>query len=364
MTRNLHRRGHAVRDAGVLLSTLGRYWVTIFPTARREIHYWRVRAETIPDPTLRSFARRTLAHEGMNAEGAALFATLAPRALRASVVRLVVCFQVMYDYLDVLTEQPVPDSLSASRRVHRALTTALGQPSPSHGYYTDHVHGDDGGYLDGLIEACRKRLADLPSTAVVAPFALEAARRSADGQSYSHAAVFATNERLMRWATNATPPGLDLQWWETAAASESSLAIHALLASAADPALTPSAAERISAAYWPWITGLNALLDDFVDRAEDAAEGTHSYVANYASDADAAHRVATIAGQATQMVRTLPRSRQHAVILAAMTSFYLSAPQAASPDVRAVAVGVRAELDTDVRVLLAMLRARRLAARV
>lgn len=360
---DLHRRHHAVRSAGTLLSTLSRYWLTLFPAARREIGYWRRRAELIPDPTLRHLAGHSIAHEGMNAEGAALFATLAPRAFRASVVRLIVSFQVMFDYLDVLTEQPASDPLSTNRRVHRALTAVLGQPAPSNGYYTEHLHGDDGGYLDDLVASCTGRLADLPSIAVVTPLAVEAARRSSEGQSYSHAAVFTTRERLVQWATSSTPPGLGLSWWETAAASESSLALHALLASAADPKLTLAAAERISAAYWPWITGLNALLDDVVDRAEDSAEGTHSYVENYASDEDATRRLATIARHATHMVRTLPRHRQHAVILAAMTSLYLSAPQASSPEMWPVVSRVRAELDVDVRLLLAMLRLRRLLAR-
>ncbi|HEU4723356.1 MAG TPA: hypothetical protein VFS59_18490, partial [Gemmatimonadaceae bacterium] len=63
-------RGRAVRDALALAETLGCYWLTVFPRARRELRGWHSRARLIPDPTLREIACRTLADEGLNAEGA------------------------------------------------------------------------------------------------------------------------------------------------------------------------------------------------------------------------------------------------------------------------------------------------------
>ncbi len=363
MTPKAQRQGRAVCDQLALLGTFARYWVTIFPIARRELAHWRERAERIPDPTLRGLARHTLSHERLNSEGAALFAILAPRIRRPAVVRLLVAFQVMYDYLDVVTEQPVPDPLGTSRRLHRALTVALGQPPPKDGYYTDEVHGADGGYLDELVASCRLSLVDLPRGDIAVPFAAAAARRSAEGQSQSHAAVLTPSRELVGWASSAGAPSLHLRWWETAAASESSLVIHALLASGADPAFTSSAADRIAATYWPWVTGLNALLDDVVDRAEDIAEGTHSYAQNYASNDEMTCRVIAMARRATAAIRGLPQARRHAVIVAAMTSFYLSAPEARRRDVEELMQGVRSALDVEVRLLLAMLRIRRWFAR-
>ena len=356
--RSKHRRARECKPSPELLGTLARYWLAIFPIARQELGRWRKRAEEIPNGPLRQLARLTLTHEGLNAEGAALFATLAPLAQRAAVVRLLVRFQVMYDYLDVLTEQPAEEPLRTSRQLHLALTAALGGTQPRSSYYAFHTYQDDGGYLDELVAGCRVGFAWLPSAAVAAPFALDAARRSAEGQSHSHAAVQIGNGELIRWASGEAP-ALRLRWWETAAASESSLVIHALLASAADPAFTPAAAERVAAAYWPWITGLNALLDDLVDRAEDAAEGTHSYVEHYADPELMALRFEAIAARATAAVRELPHSRRHAVILAAMTSFYLAAPGAALPGATATAQRVREQLDVNVRLLLAVLRLRR-----
>ena len=352
-------RGRAVGDALAMAETLGCYWLTIFPLARRELRRWRARAATIPQPVLRDIACRTLAYEGLNAEGAALFAMLAPLGSRRAATRLLVAFQVMYDYLDALTEQPAPEPLRTSRHVHLALLAALGGPAPPDGYFAHHPLGCDGGYLAELTASCRTIFCRFPGAREAAPHAIRAAIRSAEGQSQSHAAAFTTDHELIRWADRETPAGLGLRWWETAAAAESSLVIHALLASAADPNLTERRAARVAAAYWPWITGLNALLDDLIDTAEDAAEGTHSYITRYRSPALRAQRLGAIAAEASSAIGRLPLRRRHAVIFAAMTSYYLAAPQVARAEIKPVARQVGEQIGMDLRPLLAMLHLRR-----
>jgi tetraprenyl-beta-curcumene synthase len=349
-------------SSAVLLQTFAAYWLCIYPVVRRELDRWHLRARSVPNSAFREIAHGTILHEGLNAEGAALFAVLAPRATRRAAATLVVRFQILYDYLDALTEQPVREPVRTSRQLHCSLIAALGGPVPAAGYFAHHPHGDDGGYLAELVAACRAIFRTLPSAARAAPHAIRAARRSAEGQSQSHAATFTTPNRLIAWATRTTPAGSDLYWWETAAAAESSLGIHALLASAADPHLSVTDAERIAAAYWPWITGLNALLDDLIDTAEDAAEGTHSYVTRYRGRDLTAQRLGVIAAQARRAIDGLPLRHRHATILAAMTSFYLAAPHAADAEISPAARRVREEIGYDLRPLLAMLRIRRAVA--
>lgn len=357
-------RRRALSDATALAETLACYWLTIFPLARRELRRWHARAEAIPQPALRAIATRTIAHEGLNAEGAALFATLAPISRRPAATRLLVAFQVMYDYLDALTEQPTPEPLRTSRQLHRALLTALGGAALDESYFAHHPLRGDGGYLTQLVATCRASFLRLPSAAIAAPHAIRAAARSAEGQSQSHAAALTTERHeLIRWATHATPPGSDLHWWETAAAAESSLVVHALLASAARTRMTSDCAASLAATYWPWITGLNALLDDLIDTAEDAAEGTHSYIAKYGNPSLGATRLAAIAAQASASIDRLPLRRRHAVIFAAMTSYYLAAPQAMDAKIRPAARLVSDAISTDLHVLIALLRARRRARR-
>ena len=51
-----------------------------------------------------------------------------PSGRRRATTRLLVAFQIMYDYLDALTEQPTPEPLRTSRQLHLALLVALGAP--------------------------------------------------------------------------------------------------------------------------------------------------------------------------------------------------------------------------------------------
>jgi hypothetical protein len=62
------------------------YWLTVFPTVCRELRPWKSRALAVSDPALRASAIEGLAKRG-NMEGAAVFATFAPRARRAWLIR-------------------------------------------------------------------------------------------------------------------------------------------------------------------------------------------------------------------------------------------------------------------------------------
>ena len=99
-----------------------------------------------------------------------------------------------------------------------------------------------------------------------------AARRCVQAQTRLHAAATLGDGQLERWAREHAE-GSGLQWREYAAGGASSvLAVHALIAAAADPATTKSDAERIDRAYLA-IGAVITILDSLVDRAADAAAG-------------------------------------------------------------------------------------------
>ena len=106
----------------------------------------------------------------------------------------------------------------------------------------------------------------------VADTAAAAARRCVQAQTRLHAAATLGDGQLERWAREHAE-GSGLQWREYAAGGASSvLAVHALIAAAADPATTRSDAERIDRAYLA-IGAVITILDSLVDRAADAAAG-------------------------------------------------------------------------------------------
>jgi len=265
-----------------------------------------------------------------NLEGAAAFAVLVPRAYRARVVRALVAYQATYDYVDTLAEQPSGDPIANGRQLHLALLSALEPGTDHHDYYQHHRARQDAGYIKNMIDACRDAFGALPSYASVAQPALRAASRIVAYQSLNHEGEGAHHRALVRWAADVVPHGSGLRWWEAAAGAASSLAVFALIAAAARPGLSTAETLATEDAYFPWIGALHVLLDSLVDHAQDVREGQHSIIDHYATPTEAASRLQAIAARAMRATEALPNSPQHALILAAMSSYYLSMPGASS----------------------------------
>jgi tetraprenyl-beta-curcumene synthase len=342
-----------------------RYWLSVFPRVALEVCRQRTHARRIPDPALRELALEALERKRNNLEGAAAFAAMVPSPSRPPVIRALVACQTMCDYLDLLSEQPNPDPVANGYRLHEALIVATTPGEPHRDYYTHHPRGEDGGYLAGLVDAARLGLSALPSIAPIAAPMGRAAERIAVYQSYNHGDAIGSYEPFERWAKQSTPSNLGLHPWETAAGAGSTLTILALIASAADPLLCESAAGAIENAYFPWIGSLHSLLDSLVDHDEDLAHEGRALVGYYASPLHAATRMRAIAGEALRRAVALPSGRHHALILAAMTSFYIcEIRRSPSPHAQLVAPGVLDAFGGLAKPTMAILRARRSLRRV
>ena len=139
--------------------------------------------------------------------------------------------------------------------------------------------------------------------------------------------------------------------------------MFALIAAAARPCLRVSDAAATEHAYFPWIGALHVLLDSLVDRSEDIESAQHSLIDHYTSPEDAANRLGVIAERAMRVAERLPRGVQHATILAAMVSFYLSAPGSAAPATLLAARTVLERMGPVAAPTMAVHRARRTADR-
>jgi tetraprenyl-beta-curcumene synthase len=333
-------RGGSLR----LFASAGRqYWLGVFPSARSAQRRLQARAAAIPDPTLRCDALVSHRHKRANSEGLAAMALFAPAERREEIVPSLVAYQLMLDYLDGVSERPAADPMANGLRLHSAFEVALDPEAEHHDYYGLARAGEDDGYLVELIETVRRPLGGLPSYPVVREALLRQARLGRDSQALNHALRFAPiQEQVDRWAG---APGVDagvgseFEWWEmVAAAAASSLCVGALLALAAKPGVGAAEASAVEAAYFPWASGLNALLDSLVDLDEDPVGASH--LRRYRSREDAARRLTEIAAGARRRVSLLPEGRLHEAVLAAMGALYLSQPEAWKPEAEAVSRSV------------------------
>ncbi|MGB2709998.1 MAG: DUF2600 family protein [Conexibacter sp.] len=329
-----------------------RYWLSTYPLLRTDLDGWRARAAAIPDAQLRSDALATLREERLNAAGAALFAGLGVR--NPALLRALVAFQIVWDYVDTLSERPATDPIANGAQLHLALVDALTPGTPPADHYLLHHAREDGGYLAALVEACREGCAQLPAYAAVQSAAQSEARRAAV-QGINHSPAHAREPALRRWAA-AQGDVQDVLWFELAAAASSSLAIHALLAAAANPATTAQTAEQVRATYFPWIGALSTLLDSLVDEQDDARSGEISFVGQYASRAAARTRLRVVSRRSFAQARKLPSGEMHAVIVAGMVAMYLSKTSAWTAATRPLTLAVLRSSSSVVLPLLALLR--------
>jgi tetraprenyl-beta-curcumene synthase len=357
MALQISRRFHS---AGGFARAAGSYWLSVFPSLRCELRYWQARAQEIDDPLLRHLALDAQRVKRRSLEGAAAFAAFVPRSAQRPVITALTTYQVIFDYLDTLTEQPNADPIGNGRQLNQALIEAL-EPESSGvdcDYYAHHGN-DDNGYLEGLVEACRAALVLLPSYATNLTPVRRATKRIVTYQSLNHGDGSQSHEAFARWAREETKPSTGLRWWETGAAAGSSLAVLALISAAADPALTQPDADALDVAYYPWIGALHTLLDSLIDYQEDtAAEGQRSLIDYYTSPTELAERLKMIATEAVRHAKMLPHAYNHAMILAAMASFYLSDPQATAPHARLAKQQVLATMGGLARPTMLVMKAR------
>ena len=321
----------------------------------REIRRWRTAAEQIPDPRLRADALDVLRRKRGNTDGAALFWTLTRRR-DPRLLQLLVAHEVIWDFLDNVSERGAHAGQRNGRQLHLAIVESLDPSRPISDYYRYHPWRDDGGYLRGLVEACRSGVERLPSYRVVRGAAIREARRAAV-QSINHEPEALRRDRALRaWARREYPGHRSVCWFELSAAASAPLVIYALLALAATPGTSGRDVADAYAVYFPWVSLAVVMLDSYADQHEDAADGAHSYFAHYASNEQAVARLRESIAESARGALCLPNGERHAVLVACMTAMYLSKDSARSPELEATTREIVRAGGSLTRLLLPILR--------
>ena len=287
----------------------------------REIAAWRRCAQAIPDMSLREDAVSSLARKRANADGAALFWTL-PRQRNRHLLRLLVAYQTMWDYLDDASERGASVGEANGFQLHAALAAAFEPDMPMPDHYRLHPWQDDGGYLDTLVWVCREQCAHLPSFETICTGIREATCKC-EVQALNHNPQPKDRELALRdWAERECK-GRDAPWFELTAAASASVTPHVLLALAAEASPDEHELTRVADAYY-WVSLSIAMLDSYADLADDQRSGDHSYIGHYPGPDLAAPRLVQIIDQTARSVAALDNGHRHAVIAGCMVAMYLS----------------------------------------
>lgn len=398
-----------MRACAALALANARYWRTVAPVVRGELARWEERAQTIANPQLRELALEKLREESFHARAAAMLATLAPAPRREDATRAIVALELLFDYLDGLTERPLADPLGDGERLFAAYTSVandldgradldgrdLDSRADLDGCDLDNLdfdldldldgrdrqrkeggrgrtdrgekEGEDGGYAWALAGATRAALRRLPAATAVAPSIQASLELGAQAQIRMHAAAEVGIEQAEEWA-RAQGAG-ELGWRELLAGGASSvLAVHALIAAASDPATTPERAQAIARAYM-WTCVMLTLLDGLVDHHRDAgvsavtgAAAIHpTYAGLYRDrardeDGELLDTLTHAGERALQRARELPDGVRHATIALGVVAYYAAAPGAEREPARSAIARLREQMGPALRPALTLLR--------
>ncbi len=309
----------------------------------------------IPDGPIRQDALSSLANKRGHTDGAALFCILT-RAREPALLRLLVAYEIMWDFLDSVNERGAARGQINGKQLHLALVDGLDPDRPVSDYYRHHPWREDGGYLDALVQTCRKACALLPSYEVARPLLIQEAWR-AQVLAINHELDPGRREDALRqWSLREWPNGHEASWYELTGAASASLTIHALLALAAEPHVGPSAITGVYRVYGPWISAATTMLDSYVDQIEDDVNGDHSYLAHYPTADIATRRLGALIGRSMREAKSLPDGERHILIVACMAAMYLSKSSAWTPTLRPRTRQILATAGPLVRLLLPILR--------
>lgn len=317
------------------------------PLVDRELARWMSVLERCPEPELKKQGLASIRHKRFHAVGGSVYG-IDPRP-QVGLVSLIVAYQTISDYLDNLCDRAGVGDGRAFRRLHQAMLDAMtpldaaippgldaaiplgndSDPNDSRqvDYYAFYPHKSDGGYLQSLVQECRRQVSLLPAYAPAQVGIRRFGRLYGDLQVYKHVREQERTALLTTWFRREGCGLDDVFWWEFAAACGSTLGIFALLNLAARQDSSKDLAMRVSRAYFPWVCGLHILLDYFIDQEEDVRGGDLNFVSFYKDPEECKRRLGYFLERALRCTADLPRAGFHQGVVRGLLALYLSDPK-------------------------------------
>ncbi|GAA0374600.1 tetraprenyl-beta-curcumene synthase family protein [Bacillus horti] len=299
------------------------------PAIHKQLSYWKRKAENISDQELREQALSSIKSKQFHCQGGGVYALLAPKELRTYVYQFIVAYQTISDYLDNLCDRSISQDATNFRRLHQAMIDALTKPSDMDelDYYEYQEHKADNGYLKELVQTCQAALERLPSVQHYHSHMMVLAQLYCDLQVYKHITPEKREEALRDWWENYKDVYSQLEWYEFAAATGSTLGLFYYAALAANRLHSDDLDQQAFQSYFPYVQGLHILLDYFIDQEEDRQGGDLNFCFYYKDEREKQQRLLWMYQQSKHAVDRLPFSSFHQMVVDGLISIYLADPK-------------------------------------
>jgi tetraprenyl-beta-curcumene synthase len=306
------------------ISLMAAIYKKVLPSIHRQLTYWKQKAEAIPNPELRKQALASITSKQFHCEGGGIYALLVNKEKVDKVITFIVAYQTISDYLDNLCDRSVSLDHENFRCLHQAMVDAVSGKITQTNYYAHQVDQDDGGYLEDLVKSCQAALRDLPSYEGYQANVLTLCQLYCDLQVYKHIDKDKREEALGKWWSTHQSTFSQLEWYEFAAATGSTLGIFYYVALSSHVYHSEKLHQQVFEVYFPYVQGLHILLDYFIDQNEDRQGGDLNFCFYYPSEEDKLRRLEWFYKRAQDAVEALPQSHFHQMMVDGLLGIYLA----------------------------------------
>jgi tetraprenyl-beta-curcumene synthase len=188
------------------------------------------------------------------------------------------------------------------------------------------LKAEDSRYLEWHVQECRRQISEVPSYSFVAGKIKKYIQLYTDLEAYRVLPVKIREDYLKTWSGYYLLRSPDISWWEFPAASESLLSVFALYTAAFDPLLMNEDVRQLEAAYFPWVTGLQTLLEHYMV-SRYMHEGRLNYTDYYCNLKACEERIAVFVERAANGCKDLNNQSFHINIVKILSALYLSDPR-------------------------------------
>lgn len=323
----MEKQSYRVKVPKKPISLMTAIYIKVLPAIHRQLSFWKRKAEAIPNPELRKQALASIESKQFHCEGGGIYSLLAPLEKRDKVITFIVAYQTISDYLDNLCDRSLSLDPENFRRLHQALFDAVSGNMRTSDYYAYQEHQDDGGYLVELVKACQATLVDLPTYEGYQAKVLTLCQLYCDLQVHKHIDQEKREEALTEWWSLHQETFSQLEWYEFAAATGSTLGIFYYASLASQSHYSDKMQGDAFAAYFPYVQGLHILLDYFIDQSEDRQGGDLNFCFYYPSEEQKFRRLDWFYKRALDSVEGLPHARFHQMLIEGLLGIYLADPK-------------------------------------
>lgn len=252
-----------------------RYNKIIYPVIQQRISEYSAYTRRIRKPSIRSMALEALEKNRFDGAVSAV-CTLCPQIDISSAADVMFSFQAIIRYLSTICIRSSNNTEPFLKLIYASLKDAANLRTEAfEQYFTFFPSKNDDGYLSILVEKCRQKVRLLPSFEIIRDHLAAFLTLFIDLQVVKYSPDEDAREvNLNNWSTAHGKKYSDLSDCEFCMAADSPLALLMLLALATEPGLTEQKAENFSKALFPWMCGIQKILEGYANFNKEVFSGT------------------------------------------------------------------------------------------